>query len=353
MLGNIQTVTTSQAIRFIRESAGIGGQGFDGSFTGIPVILLGEAGCGKTAGAIAAANELGYQCKVTSTMYRDPTQIAGDRSLPRDGGKFVEHYWPDWSKGLDPDKGAIVVFDEVSKAPISVRNALYGQTQERVADSFTWGRDWFPVFTGNLATSRAGDTDNPSPLRNRCAQWFVKNTAANWLADYAEPHNVHHYVTSCIKAHSNNEAFPNGILNTWDGTENPAAFASERSWDMLADVCKSGSDPRPWAYALLGNEVGNIFEQHYGFIELMPDVNRIRRDPLGTPVPDDLAVAFYTGNMMAFHATAQDMAAFCQYAERMPAEIAATAVSEIVRRHKDCMETAAYIAFRTKYKLSL
>jgi len=353
MLGNIQTITTSTAIQRIVEASKIRNQGFDGSFSGMPVILLGEAGCGKTAGAVMAAKELGYQCQVTSAMYRDPTEISGARSLPTDGGNFVKHFWPDWSKDIDRDKGAIIVFDEVTKAPQSVRNALYGQTQERVADSFEWGRDWFPVFTGNVSTSRAGDTDNPGPLRNRCGQWFVKNEAANLLADFALPHNLHHYVTSCVKTHAINEAFPNGILNTWDGDENPAAFASERSWSKLADVCDSGIDPRPWAYSMLGNEVGNVFAQHYDLLELMPDIDAIRRDPLGTPVPEDIAVGYYVGNMVAYWASPQDMDAFCAYAERMPAEIAATAVSEIVRRHPECMETSAYIKFRTKYKLTV
>jgi hypothetical protein len=284
MLGNIQTITTSTAIQRILESSKVLNMGYDKSFTGMPVILLGEAGCGKTAAPMMAADKLDYQIKVTSAMYRDPTEISGARSLPPDGGDFVKHFFPDWSKDLDKNKGAIIVFDEVTKCPKAVANALYGQCQERFADDFEWGRDWFPVFTGNVATSRAGDTDVPGPLRNRAGQWFIKNEAANWLSDYAEPNNLHHYVTSCVKTHAANEAFPNGILNTWDGDENPAAFASERSWTNQSHICDSGIDPRPWAYALLGNEVGNIFEQHYSLLELMPDIDCIRRDPANTAV---------------------------------------------------------------------
>jgi hypothetical protein len=356
MLLNIPTISTTEAIQYICNAANVHNMGHDSGFDGMPIQLLGEAGCGKTYSAKAAARELGWQyCEVPALHY-SPTDINGSRTIPLDGGDYIKHYFPDWVEGLDPAEPAIICFDEITKPPLAVRNAILGIFQERRAGKFELGRNWMLVMTGNVATSKAGDTDNPSPMRSRVATFLVRNTCEQWLNNFAIPQNLHYSVTSFITAHAGNpqfEQYPAGPLCTWEPKENPAAYSCERSLANLASVADSGIDPRPFAAAIVGNEVGGLFVQHWDMLQEIPDIDLIKTDPAGTPVPDDIMIAHYVGNMIAYWARREDMNAIATYLRRLPAECAVVAMTECVNRHPECKETKAYINFRLEYKLSL
>lgn len=362
MLLNIPTVSTTEAIGIIKGAATVRNMGHDAGHQGMPVLLLGEAGCGKTYATKAAARELTvetgeqWQYRDVPVMHYSPTDVSGARTIPMDGSDYIKHYFPDYVRGLDRDKPAIINLDEITKPPMAVRNAVLGMIQERRAGSFELPPNWVFVLTGNVATAKAGDTDNPSPMRSRVVTFLVRNTCEQWLNNYAIPQNLHYSVTSFIKAHSGNpqfEKYASGPLCTWDPAENPAAYSCERSLANLASFADSGVDPRPYAAGIVGNEVGNLYCQHLDMLDEIPDIDLIKSDPSGTPVPDDIMVAHYVGNMIAYWADRASMDAIATYLRRLPAECAVVAMTECVARHPECKETKAYINFRLEYKLSI
>lgn len=362
MLENLEVLSTTEVIQRIKAATRVRNMGFDDGFTGLPVMLLGMAGCGKTYAPKAAARELTVeldrpvQHRDVPVMHYTPTDLGGARTIPLDGGDYVKQYFPDWVRGLDRDQPAIINLDEVTKPPLAVRNAVLGALQERRVGEFVFGRDWWFVLTGNLAAAKAGDTDNPSPMRSRVWQAIVRNTCEQWLNNFAIPQNLHYSVTSFIKHHAGSDQFskyPSGPLCTWDATENPAAYACERSLTNLANVADSGIDPRDFACGLVGNEVGNAYILHLEMLDAITDMDDIRKHPATANVPDDVMTCHYIGNMVGYWATPQDMAAIATYLRRMPGECAAVAMHEVVTRHPDCKETAAYRDFRLEYKLTL
>lgn len=362
MLNNVPTISTTQAIGLIKACAKVQNMGHDESFTGMPVLLLGNAGCGKTYASKAAARELSaeqgrdWQYVDVPVMHYSPTEIGGARTIPTDGSDWLKHYFPDWVRHLDPSRPAVINLDEVTKCPLAVRNAILGGLQERRFGEYECGKEWLFVLTGNLATAKAGDTDNPSPMRSRVATALVQNTCAQWLESFAIPQNLHYSVTSFIKAHAGNpqfEKYPAGPLSTWDAAENPAAYACERSLTNLANVADSGVDVRLLAPAIVGREVGDLYVQHCEMLADIPDIDRIKTDPAGCPVPEDIMTCHYVGNLVAYWADRQSMPAIATYLRRMPAECAVVAMTEVVQRHPECKETQAYIQFRLEYKLSL
>jgi hypothetical protein len=356
MLLNIDTISTSEAIHIIKQACLVQGLGYDGSFSGLPVMLLGEAGCGKSFAPMQAAKELGYQFREIAAMHYSPTDAVGPRTIPLDGSDYVKHYLPEWVKGLDRNLPAVLCFDEITKPPVAVINALLQVFQTRKAGDFELGPDWTIVLTGNTAAAKAGDRDTPSPLRSRVATYLVQNTCKQWIDNYAVPNNLHYSVVSFIQAHANSEQFdkyPSGPLNTWDGKENPAAYSCERALTNLATVAASGADARLFARALVGNEVGGLYCQHVDMLEQIPDIDLIKTDPRNAHVPDDIGICYYTGNMVSYWADRSTMDAIATYLRRMPAECAVMAMTQIATAHPECKETRAYIDFRLEYKLSI
>jgi hypothetical protein len=342
-------------IDLIVQAAQFSGFGHDGSFNCLPLIVLGDAGCGKTYAGQVAAKRLGWQFAELYAMHYSPSDVIGARTIPLDGSDSLKHYLPDWAKNLDPDQPAIILIDEVTKALLATNNALLGGVQERRSGAFRWGTNWQIVMTGNLTSAKAGDRDLPSPMRSRAGQFIVRNTTANYLEDYAYPQNLHYAVTSFLKYHDAgvDDLFPNGVLNTWSPDDQPAAYACERSWDNMSKILAGGGAPQDWACSMLGNNVGNVFIQHCEVLDQVPDLDTVLVSPSTAPVTDEMMIGHYVGNMLAYHATKDRMEAICTYMRRYPAEVATKAITEAVRRHPECKETQAYVQFRCEYKLSV
>ena len=352
MLQNLPKISTSKAVQIVIDAAKVSGLGFDGSYSGLPVIFYGRAGVGKTYVSKTATKTLGYQLRVIDGITHTPTDALGQRMIPTDGSDFVKRYLPDWVKGLDVTKPAIINLSEITKAGPMVLKALLNLLEERRTGDFELGRDWLFVLDGNLSDDKGGDTDLVGPARTRCCQFIVENSTEAWLR-WAEESGIHFYVTSFLRRAENMSEFPDGALNTWSPSNNPAAWSNERAWSHMSSIIKAGLDVDTWAPSVLGNEVGRHFALHCMLQDQLPKWEQIRDDPETAPVPDDHIACHFAGSMVAYHAEPQYMDAIATYFRRFPYETAATSMAEVVSRVPECRETHAFTTFRTEYRMAV
>jgi hypothetical protein len=355
MLNNIPIKTTNGLKAMIDQAMTVMGLGYDGSFAGMPIVAYGDAGCGKSYAPMSVAKERGIVFAHMPIESYGVSDVTGPRTIDFDtSAKRIKHWLPDWTKELDPNEPAIIEVSEVTKGLPAVIKQTLGILNEGRSGNFERGKRWQFVLTGNVSTAKGGDVDLNGPLRNRVAQVLVKNTCHNWLVDFAIPHNVHYLVQTFVERNSEGSAdFPNGCLNTWDPADNPAAWASERSWTNMSKILVSGLDARDWASTVLGNHVGEYFATHCMIAEQLASNEQILESPESAPVPDDTIVQHYAGVQVAYIARPEVMAAICTYLRRFPLETAVTAMQDITKRHPSCKETAAYVQFRQEYKLTV
>lgn len=356
MLINLPIINTQQAIEQLLLAAQVKNLGYDNSFECLPMMLLGDAGCGKTYASKFVAEKLGWQYVEIPAMHRSPGEIGGMITLPSDGSDFARVLMPHYLRGVDLDRPLVINVDEITKATLATHNSWLGLLQERRTESFELPKQCLIVMTGNLPTSKAGDRENPSPVRSRIGQLVIRNSVQDFLRNYAIPANLHYTVTSFLQTQENFEqwsAYPAGPLNTWDSSENPAAYACERAYTAVSNVADSGLDTKYLAPALLGNEIGNAFNLHVEMLRQVPDPDSIWTSPATADVPGDVMVCHYVGNMLAYHANESRMDAIATYLRRLPGECAAIAMTEVVNRHPECRETQAFINFRLEYKLGI
>lgn len=350
---NLPIITTTQLKDMLRQVCNKRAFGPNGD-SPLALIVYGEPGCGKTYAGGAVAHELGWQFATLFAMHYTPSDVGGIRTIDMaKAADALKHYLPDWFGSLDPTKPAIICIDEVTKALLATNNALMGAVHERTIGNHPIPANWVFYMTGNLATSKAGDRDLSPPMRNKIAQVICRNTERDWLEGYAFPHNLDHRVTSMVQFYSDGHdaAFPHGVLSTWDTDEQPAAFASERSLDNMAKMLAAGGDLKTWACAILGNQVGNALIEWEMALGACASPDEVRADPLAAKVPADNLMGHFAGPVLAHAATPGDMEAFYTYLKRFPSEVTVPAMQEIVRRHPECKETAAYIAFKSEYRV--
>ena len=91
-----------------------------------PVILEGGRGIGKSAIVKQAAEELKYHCIDIRLALDTPEDVAG---YPRPNGDSVTYLINDWVKLCEEmakqKEGVILFFDEINRAPLEVRQALF------------------------------------------------------------------------------------------------------------------------------------------------------------------------------------------------------------------------------------
>jgi hypothetical protein len=313
---------------------------------GQPGLILGNQGVGKSQAFKAAiaeleriTGELWALVDIRAMLY-DPVELKGLQAI-EPGSDVTKLLKPDWARNLEPNGNYILLFEEVTKALPSTTNALYQVFLDRAVAGHRFGKNWIPFGTGNLASSRGGDLPIPGPFRDRVWTVIAKNDAASWL-NWAAGQNIHPTVTSFIRANPD-------MLDTWDSETDPLCFATPRSIVKLSSFCETSQNVKRWAVPLLGNEAGLKFQSHVDALAELPDPDLIFSDPDNAPLMSNIGTAFYLGASLSYWVTKDKMAALCQYAKRCAHEVAVTMVTEAGRRHPECVETAAYVAFMAEY----
>ena len=116
---------------------------------GIPTILWGGPGEGKTSVVTATAAELGLHLEVVLASVREPTDFAG---LPVVNGGRVSLAPPDWAQRLAESERPAVFFDEVSCAAPATQAALLRVCCDRVVGDLA-----LPPETGHPRRRQPGE----------------------------------------------------------------------------------------------------------------------------------------------------------------------------------------------------
>src|ERR1700722_11748674 len=96
---------------------------------GMPVLLWGSPGTGKSSAAIQLARHLNLHVEVVIASIREPADFSG---LPVVSNGVVTLAPPAWALSLVQAGGGVLFFDEISTAPPAVQSALLRVCLERV-----------------------------------------------------------------------------------------------------------------------------------------------------------------------------------------------------------------------------
>ena len=146
---------------------------------GIPVLLWGAPGVGKTATIKGIASALGLPCEPVIASVREPADFAG---LPiiREDGVIMEA--PAWAKRLARAGRGLLFLDEVSTAPPAVQAALLRVVLERVVGDLALPDGVAVIAAANPPEQAAGGWDLSAPLANRFCHLSWQLNAQEWVA---------------------------------------------------------------------------------------------------------------------------------------------------------------------------
>ena len=212
---------------------------------GVPVLLWGDPGTGKTATVERYAAEMGWAVEPVIASLHDPTDFGG---LPIRNGNTVTFAPPEWAHRITERDGVSLVFlDEVNTATSATQNALMRMVQERRVGYLDLGDRVRFVAAANPVEQNSGAWDLSAPLANRFAHldWPLRLT--EWRSGYLDgwptlaPLDIDLAAVheDAIARHREQQAEflvrrPQLLCDVPDAAASPRGWPSPRSWERLA-----------------------------------------------------------------------------------------------------------------------
>lgn len=144
---------------------------------GVPVLLWGAPGTGKTSVVQALADAAGWPCETVIASLREPSDFAGLPVVVGDGADAeVLLAPPRWARRLQDAERGLLFFDEISTAPPAVQAALLRVVLERTVGDLRLPDGIAVVAAANPPEQAADGWDLSAPLANRFCH-------LDWTAD--------------------------------------------------------------------------------------------------------------------------------------------------------------------------
>lgn len=131
---------------------------------GVPVLLWGAPGTGKSSVVRDLADRIGWPCEVVIASIREPSDFAGLPIVVDGGVRFAP---PTWATNLNEAGAGVLFLDEISTAPPAVQAALLRVVLERTVGDLCLPDSVAVVAAANPPDQAADGWDLSAPLANR------------------------------------------------------------------------------------------------------------------------------------------------------------------------------------------
>ena len=149
-----------------------------GAEGGVPVLIWGDPGIGKTALVGHMFTGSGYDVQTIVGSCREPSDFAGIPFRGDDGTTYLAP--PQWAARANAAPKALVVLDELSSSTPAVMAAQMRVVNERYAGDFKIGPDVRFIACANDPEIAANGFDLPAPLSNRFLHIDASPSLEDW-----------------------------------------------------------------------------------------------------------------------------------------------------------------------------
>lgn len=198
--------------------------------TGIPVLLTGKPGIGKTEVISQASkkiqDETGKKIYL-KTIYLNSTLLEQLTGVPNTNGTWIK---PEILSGLEPADIYVFLFDDIHLADRNKQGLLFQILTHKTINGHKFPENSVFILAGNGTEDNAGAHVMLAPVINRVAKFTVEPDFVSWK-NYVTKYNYNKAAEIIISflEHEENTSF----FHYYNETMENEPFASPRSWFNL------------------------------------------------------------------------------------------------------------------------
>jgi len=308
---------------------------------GLPVLVKGAPGVGKSDIITQVAKELKYDLIIFHPVVSDPTDFKGLPGIVNGKAKFLP--FGDLEQLVNAKKPTIAFFDDVGQAPAVVQAALMqlilvGQVNGvKVSEKVTF------IAATNRREDRAGVTGILEPVKSRFATIIELEPTANEWIEWAFENDMPAELIGFIN-------FRPALLHEGKATADIVNHPCPRTIAYAGKLIDIGLDD----IETLAGAVGEgCAVELVGFISVynsLPNISAILLDPDNAIVPGEPAALYAVVSALVDTITKDNAARVLKYGNRLPADFSVLLVRDSVRKEPKIQNTKAFIKWATLHK---
>lgn len=239
----------------------------------------------------------------------------------------------------DPKARGFLFLDEFNAAPQSVMAPAYQLLLDHQLGNYHVPEGIRIVAAGNLDSDKAIVSRTSSAARNRLQHFRLEADIDEWVQWALTVGNIPPEIVAFLR-------WKPSSLHKFEPEKDLHAYPSPRSWEMAGKFMRRNT-VKELEHAGLSGCIGEgQATELVAFIRVarkMPSVEKIIRDPKGTPVPEMADAQYAIAGALAYRANQDNIGQICTYIARMPGEFAAVVMRDCLTRDKSLSRTRAFI----------
>jgi hypothetical protein len=314
---------------------------------GLPVLLLGAPGVGKTAIVGQLAQELDRPLVVSHPVTSDPTDYRGLPWMVEGRASFLPI--GDLARLAElENRPGIWLIDDLGQALAATQAAVMQLVHQdgRALNGFRLPDGVAIIACSNRPQDRAGVGPFLAPLVSRFAtvltvepepvsfvQWAICRGGFNPL------------VASFIRWK------PDYLLDGRRPAHSLEPQCSPRTWEHVSQLLELGFTDSRLMHLIRGAITPAIATEFLAYLQVykhLPNADLVRADPDHAPVPQTPDAAYATAVHLAVAATAADFPLFCRFMDRLAAEYQLLFMLTAITKKPELAHTAAYIKWASR-----
>ena len=318
---------------------------------GMPALLVGAPGVGKSAVVEEVAADLGCDMILSHPVVSDPTDVKGFGFPSED--KTHARFLPfgDLARALRATGPTVWMLDDLGQASPAVQAAFMQLLLARRVGEHMLPSCVSFVAATNRRGDRAGVSGILTPVKSRFASIVeVEVDYASWR-EWALAHDVPALLISFLE-------FRPDLLHKFDPVlhgRDLANFPCPRTWEHAGKLLRLGLTDAQFALAAQGAVGEEASVALITYIKMMkanlPSPAAVLSAPDAAPVPEAPEILWALTTALVRLVTEKSMDGFCRYAEILhehaKGEFGARMVLELNRLKNKLTETAAWTRFCT------